>query len=141
MQTMKKLLNEFKAFAFGGNLVDLAIGFILGAAFAKVVESLANNVIGDFIAAVGGAPNLDGWVLHLRHGEIHVGSFFGSLMSFIIVAFVLLMLVQAFKKAKLGNFKAQGLRECGACKESVAVDATRCKWCTTDLVPVVTDAD
>ncbi len=48
---------------------------------------------------------------------------------------------KAFEKAKLGNFKAQGLRECEACKESVAVDATRCRWCTTDLVPVVTDAD
>jgi large conductance mechanosensitive channel len=138
---MKKLLNEFKAFAFGGNLVDLAIGFIIGAAFATLVESLAKNIIGDFIAALGGQPDLTGVVLHLRKGEIHIGSFLGDLLSFVIIAFVLLMMVKAFKKARLGNFKAQGQRECDACKEFVAVDATRCKYCTSDLVPVVTDAD
>lgn len=138
---MKKLLDEFKAFAFGGNLVDLAIGFIIGASFATVVESLAKNVIGDFIAAIGGAPDLSGWVVHLRNGDIHLGLFFGDLMGFVIIAFVLLMLVRAFKKARLGNFKAQGQRECPACKEFVAVDASRCKYCTSDLVPVVADAD
>ena len=138
---MKKLLNEFKAFAFGGNLVDLAIGLILGLAFAKVVESLASNVIGDFIAALGGQPNLDGAVLHLRKGEIHIGTFLGALLSFVIIAFVLLMLVKLFKRFRLGNFKAQGQRECGFCKESVAVDASRCKFCTSELQPIVSDND
>ena len=138
---MKKLLNEFKAFAFGGNLVDLAIGFIIGAAFATVVQSLAKNIIGDFIAAVFGQPDLTGTTISLRKGEIHIGTFLGDLLSFVIVAFVLLMLVKAFKKAKLGNFKAQGQRECTRCKEFVAVDATRCKYCTSDLVAVVPDHD
>ncbi len=138
---MKKLLNEFKAFAFGGNLVDLAIGFIIGAAFATVVESLAKNVIGDLIAAIGGQPDLSGTVIHVRHGDIHIGTFLGDLLSFAIVAFVLLMLVKMFKKFRLGNFKAQGQRECDRCKEFVAVDASRCRFCTSDLEPVVTDAD
>lgn len=141
MNSVKKLLNEFKAFAFGGNLVDLAIGFIIGAAFATVVESLAKNVIGDLIAAIGGQPDLSQTVIHVRNGEIHIGSFLGDLLSFAIVAFVLLMLVKAFKKAGMGNFKAQGQRECDACKEFVAVDATRCRYCTSQLEPVVTDAD
>jgi large conductance mechanosensitive channel len=124
---MKKLLNEFKAFAFGGNMVDLAIGFIIGAAFAAVVDSLAKNVIGDLVAAL--------------FGQVHIGTFIGDLVNFAIIAFVLLMIVKAFKKAKLGNFKAQGQRECDFCKEFVAVDASRCKFCTSELVPVVTDAD
>ena len=138
---MRKLLGEFKAFAFGGNLVDLAIGFIIGAAFATVVESLAKNVIGDFLAAVGGQPDLSKTVIHLRSGSIHIGTFLGDLLSFAIIAFVLLLLVKAFKRLGMGNFKAQGQRECDACKEFVAVDATRCKWCTSELEPVVTDAD
>lgn len=138
---MKKLMSEFKAFAFGGNLVDLAIGFIIGLAFATVVESLAKNVIGDLIAALGGQPNLSQTVIHVRHGDIHIGTFLGDLLSFVIVAFVLLMMVKALKKAGMGNFKAQGQRECDHCKEFVAVDATRCKFCTSDLEPVVTDAD
>ena len=138
---MRKLLGEFKAFAFGGNLVDLAIGFILGAAFATVVESLAKNVIGDFIAAIGGQPDLNSTVINIRNGEVHIGSFLGDLLSFAIVAFVLLMLVRTFKKFRLGNFKAQGQRECDRCKEFVAVDATRCGHCTSDLEPIVTDDD
>ena len=138
---MKKLLGEFKAFAFGGNLIDLAIGFILGAAFATVVESLAKNVIGDFIAAVGGQPDLSSTVINIRSGEVHIGSFLGDLLSFVIVALVLLMLVRTFKKFRLGNFKAQGQRECDRCKEFVAVDATRCRHCTSDLEPIVTDGD
>jgi large conductance mechanosensitive channel len=138
---VKKLLNEFKAFAFGGNLVDLAIGIIIGLSFATVVESLAKDVIGDFIAAVFGQPDLSGATIHLRKGEIHIGTFLGTLLSFVIIAFVLLLLVKMFKKFRLGNFKAQGQRECERCKEFVAVDATRCKFCTSDLVPVVTDAD
>ena len=138
---MKKLLNEFKAFAFGGNLVDLAIGFIIGTAFAAVVQSLAKNIIGDFVAAVFGQPDLSGTVIHLRNGDIHVGTFLGDLLSFAILAFVLLLMVKAFKKARLGNFRAQGQRECVRCKEFVAVDATRCKFCTSDLVAVVPDGD
>ena len=138
---MKKLLNEFKAFAFGGNLVDLAIGLILGLAFAKVVDSLASNVIGDFIAALGGQPDLSRAVVHIRHGDVHVGTFLGDLLSFAIIAFVLLMLVKLFKRFRLGNFKAQGQRECGFCKESVAVDASRCKFCTSELQPIVSDND
>jgi large conductance mechanosensitive channel len=138
---VKKLLKEFKAFAFGGNLIDLAIGFIIGAAFATVVESLAKNVIGDLIASLGGQPDLSSAVIHVRHGEVHIGTFLGDMLSFAIIAFVLLLMVKAFKRMGMGNFKAQGLRECEACKEFVAVDATRCKYCTSDLEPVVTDAD
>ena len=138
---MKKHLGEFKAFAFGGNLIDLAIGFIIGLAFATVVESLAKNVIGDLIAALAGQPDLSHTVIHIRHGDIHVGTFLGDLLSFVIVAFVLLMLVKALKRMGMGNFKAQGQRECDACKEFVAVNATRCKFCTSELVPVVADED
>lgn len=141
VRAMKKLLKEFKAFAFGGNLIDLAIGFIIGLAFATVVESLAKNVIGDLIAALGGQPDLSQTVIHVRHGDVHIGSFLGDLLSFVIVAFVLLMLVKGFKKLGMGNFKAQGQRECERCKEFVAVDATRCKFCTSELEPVVTDLD
>jgi large conductance mechanosensitive channel len=138
---MRKLLNEFKNFAFSGNLVDLAIGFIIGAAFAKLVESLSTNLIGDLIAALGGQPNLDATTIHIRDGEVHIGTFLGDLLSFVIVAFVLLMLVKAFKRFKLGNFKAQGQRECDYCKEFVAVDASRCKFCTSELVPLVADTE
>lgn len=134
---MRKLLADFKSFAFGGNLIDLAIGLIIGLAFATVVESLANDVIGDLIAAIGGQPDLSGTVIHVRNGDVHIGAFLGNLLSFVIIAFVLLMLVKLFTTLRLGNFKAQGQRECDRCKEFVAVDASRCKWCTSELTPII----
>ena len=134
---VKKLLQEFKAFAAGGNMVDLAIGVILGIAFGKVVDSLANDVIGNFIAAVFGAPNLDGWVIHLRHGSIAIGTFAGQLLNFLIIAGVLFLVVKMLKAIGIGNFRAQGQRECPYCREFVAVDAIRCRHCTSDLQAVI----
>lgn len=72
---MKKFLEEFKNFASGGNIFDLALGVIIGGAFATVVESLSKDIIGDAIAAIGGAPDLAGLVVTLNGGEIHVGNF------------------------------------------------------------------
>lgn len=134
---MKKFLFEFKNFAMGGNMFDLALGFIIGTAFATVVESLATNVIGDFIAAVGGQPNLDDWVWKLNKGEIHIGKFVGSFISFIILAVVLFLIVKLIMKYKLANFRAQGSRECPFCREFIAVDAIKCKHCTADVKAVI----
>ena len=134
---VKKLLQEFKAFAAGGNMVDLAIGIILGIAFGGVVDALANSVIGDFIAAVFGAPNLDGWTIPLRRGAIHIGTFMGALLNFLIIAAVLFLVVKMLKRIGIGNFRAQGQRECPYCREFVAVDAVRCRHCTSELTAVI----
>lgn len=132
---------EFKGFAMGGNMLDLALGFIIGAAFATVVESLASDVIMDFVAAIGGQPDTDSLTIKLRDGEIHYGRFLGAVLSFLILALVLFMLVKLMKKAGLGNFRAQGQRECPYCKEFVAVDAITCKWCTQQLVAELPDPE
>jgi large conductance mechanosensitive channel len=138
---MREAWREFKGFALGGNMLDLALGFIIGAAFAGLVESLAKNIITDFIAAVGGQPDTSGLTIHVRHGVVHYGAFLGDLLSFLILAFVLFMLVKLIKKAGLGNFRAQGSRECPYCKEFVAVDAITCKWCTQQLVAELPDPE
>ena len=130
---MGKMWHEFKNFAAGGNMIDLAIGFIIGGAFATVVESLATDVIGDFIAALGGAPDLSGWTVGVRDGDAHIGKFVGSVISFVIMAIVLFGMVRLLKKGGIGNFRAQGQRECPYCREFVAVDAVRCRHCTSKL--------
>ena len=130
---MKKFLEEFKNFASSGNVFDLALGVIIGGAFATVVESLSKDIIGDFIAALGGAPDLTELVVEFNGGQIHVGNFLGAVINFIILAFVLFMMVKVIMKYKLANFRAQGSRECPYCREFVAVDAIKCKYCTSDL--------
>ncbi len=122
---------DFKAFAFGGNLVDLAIGFIIGAAFAGLVESLAQNVIMDLVAAVVGQDSTENLTFTVNGGEVHYGKFLAALVSFLILAGILFLIVGAIKRAGLGNFRAQGQRECPFCKEFIAVDAIRCRHCTS----------
>ena len=113
---MKKFLEEFKNFASSGNIFDLALGVIIGGAFATVVESLSKDIIGDFIAALGGAPDLGELVVEFNGGQIHVGNFLGAVINFLILAFVLFMMVRVIMKYKLANFRAQGSRECPYCR-------------------------
>jgi large conductance mechanosensitive channel len=138
---MKKLINEFKNFASSGNMFDLALGVIIGSAFATVVESLSKDIIGDLIACLGGAPNLDDWTFKVRNGEIHIGKFIGALINFLIIAISLFGIVKLILRFKLANFKAQGSRECPYCCEFIAVDATRCKHCTSEVTPIVKEED
>lgn len=134
---MKKFLFEFRNFASSGNMFDLALGVIIGGAFATVVESLSKDVIGDFVAALGGAPDLSSIVIKVRDGQVHIGNFIGALINFIILAFVLFMVVKLIMKFKLANFRAQGSRECPFCREFIAVDAIKCKHCTADVKAVI----
>jgi large conductance mechanosensitive channel len=135
---VKTLMKDFKGFALSGNVVDLALGVIIGAAFAAVVQSFADNVLMGFIGALFGKPNFDQLTFSVGKGTVEYGKFLSTLVSFLIIAFVLLMLVKGLMRVGM-NFRAQGSRECDFCKEFVAVDASRCKFCTSSLVPVVPD--
>ena len=135
---MKRLFSEFRAFAFSGNLVDVAIGLAIGVAFATVVESLVANVILPLVAAIFGEPRFD-FVLRIGRGELSIGQFLTDLLAFLLLALVVLFLVKAIKrftgKEAAG---AQGNRECDFCKSFIPVDASVCMFCTRDVEPVVT---
>lgn len=88
------MLKEYKAFLFRGNLLDLAVAFILGVAFAAVVTSLANDVI---MAGVAGLLGLDD-VAALRAGAVKYGAFLAALLNFIIVATVMFLLMKAAQR-------------------------------------------
>lgn len=85
------MLAEYKAFLLRGNLLDLAVAFVLGAAFNTVVSALANDVI---MATVAGLLDLEG-VEQMRLGPLHVGSFLAALITFVVVATVLFLLIRA----------------------------------------------
>ena len=134
---MRELLKEFRTFAFSGNLLDVAIGLAIGVAFATVVESLVANLILPLVAAIFGEPSFD-FVLTVGDGEIRYGQFLTDLLSFLLLAFVVLMLVKAVKrftgKEAAG---AQGNRECDFCKNFIPEDASVCMFCTRDVAPEV----
>jgi large conductance mechanosensitive channel len=99
------LLQEFKAFAFKGNVIDLAVGVIIGAAFGKIVDSLVKNIIMPFIACVmPGEQGYVAWKLVINGKEIPYGLFLGEVVNFFIVAaalfFIMVKLLGALMKSK-----------------------------------------
>jgi large conductance mechanosensitive channel len=134
---VKQALKEFKIFATSGNMLDLALGVIIGVAFNDVVSSLSKDIIGDLLACFGGAPDMSSLQIKLFKGTIHIGKFLNSLINFIIVAFSLFGIVKLIMFFKLANFRAQGNRECPYCREQIPVDAIRCKFCTSHVKAII----
>ncbi len=93
------MLSEFKAFAMKGNVVDLAVGVIIGAAFGKIVSSFVDAVITPLLLAPAlEAANLSN-IADLKWGSVKYGSFLSSVISFIVIAFVLFLIIKAMNKA------------------------------------------
>lgn len=136
---MRKLLQDFRAFAFGGSLVDLAIGIAIGAAFAGVVDSLVKNLILPLVADLVGSPNFNSLHGSIRgKARIEYGTFLTDFIAFLLLAFVILLLVKLIKRLTgVEAVGAQGNRECDYCKSFIPVDATVCMFCTRDVEPVV----
>ncbi|QYG95443.1 large conductance mechanosensitive channel protein MscL [Iamia sp. SCSIO 61187] len=92
------MLKEFKDFIMKGNLVEIAVGLILALAFKTVVDSLVADVITPIIAAIGGQPNFDSLTLDIGDGEIRYGAFLNTIISFLIIGFILFLIVKAYNK-------------------------------------------
>lgn len=94
---MKKFIEEFKAFALRGDVMDMAIGVIIGGAFTSIVTSLTENLINPILGLFGGT-DLSGFVLNLGGVELRYGAFITSIINFLIMAFVLFCLLKAVNK-------------------------------------------
>ena len=94
---MKKFLEEFKAFALRGNVMDMAIGVIIGGAFTSIVTSLTENIINPILGLFGGT-DLSSFVLNIGGVELRYGAFITSIINFLIMAFVLFCIVKAMNK-------------------------------------------
>ena len=95
---MKGFVEEFKAFAMRGNVVDLAVAVVIGAAFGKIVSSLVENIFMPVIGVLVGGVDFSGWSLTIGEVAITYGAFIQSVFDFVIVAFVIFMVVKAMAK-------------------------------------------
>ena len=136
---MKKFFEEFKAFAVKGNAMDLAVGMMVGAAFTSIENSLVNNIISPLIGLL---VKVDFSDLVLKIGEVDVqyGAFIMAIINFLIVALVLFFVVKAMNMLKGIGKKhveeaptAPTTKVCPFCKSEIAIDATRCPHCTSEL--------
>lgn len=97
---MKSFVNEFKAFAMKGNVIDLAVAVVIGAAFGKIVSSLVDNIITPIIGLLMGGVDFSGLAHTVGDAQITYGVFIQSVIDFVIVAFVIFLVVKAINKAQ-----------------------------------------
>jgi large conductance mechanosensitive channel len=95
---MKNLVDEFKAFAMRGNVVDLAVAVVIGAAFGKIVSSLVENIVMPLIGVLIGGVDFTGFALQIGDATVAYGAFIQSVFDFVVVAFAIFMAIKALKK-------------------------------------------
>lgn len=136
---MKKFLEEFKAFALRGNVVDLAVGVLIGSAFTGLVTAFTDDIINPILALFGGENAAEfGWVIKLGASQILIGEFVSAVVNFLITAFIIFMIVKVLNKvANLGKkpeaAPAPTTKVCPYCKSEISIEATRCPHCTSEL--------
>ncbi len=134
---MKKFFNEFKEFAMRGNVLDLAVGIIIGAAFTAIVTSLVDDILSPIIGLLV-QVNFSDLAVSIGGVTLKYGSFIMAVINFVIVAFALFVLIKAVNTAMtLGRKKAEeeapSTKVCPFCKSEINIDATRCPNCTSVL--------
>lgn len=137
---MKKFLHEFREFATRGNVLDLAVGVIIGGAFQKIVSSLVSDIISPLLGLFGGV-NFDSYILHIGSVELKYGAFITTVIDFIIMAFIIFLLVKLINKIDIiGRFEnankepeAPTTKKCPYCCSEIDINATRCPHCTSVL--------
>ncbi|MCD1147643.1 large conductance mechanosensitive channel protein MscL [Peptoniphilus sp. KCTC 25270] len=154
---MKSTMQEFKEFIAQGNVLDLAVGVIIGGAFGKIVTSLVNDIIMPVIGLAMGGVDFTGLFVALDGndyptlaaaqeagaGVIAYGSFIQNIIDFLIIAFVIFMVVKQvaglrsrFEKKEEAE-EAATTKTCPFCKSEVDIAATRCPHCTSELAETV----
>ncbi len=133
----RAVFKEFRDFAVRGNVVDMAVGIIIGAAFGTVVKSLVSDVIMPPFALVVKKDAFSNLVIHLgRSGNaptIHFGTFLDNVISFLIVSFAIFLVVRQMNRFKRQQEAAPTTKECPYCLSPIPIKATRCAHCTADL--------
>lgn len=138
------MIKEFKDFAMRGNVVDMAVGVIIGAAFGKIVSSMVNDIVMPPIGLLMGGVDFSDIALTLKQAEgevaavtMNVGVFINNVLDFLIVAFVIFMVIKQmnrFKKVEApAPAAAPTTKECPRCYSTIAIKATRCPCCTSEI--------
>lgn len=130
---MKKFIEEFKTFALRGNVMDMAIGVLIGGAFSGIITSLTDNFIQPIIDVIMGRA-----VYTLEDMALLGSNFISAVINFIITALILFCLLKAMNRLfSIGHKKeipaAPTTKTCPYCKSEISIDATRCPHCTSEL--------
>ena len=136
---MNDFLRGFKDFALRGNVIDLAVGVVIGAAFGKIVSSLVSDIIMPPIGLLLGGIDFSDFFISLNGQQvIAYGSFLNAVVQFLIVAFAIYLVIKQINNLyPKKEAPVKPMRTCPFCKQDVDEEATRCPHCTSELTPEV----
>jgi large conductance mechanosensitive channel len=163
MSILSNFGRDFKKFAYKGNMVDLAIGFTVGAAFTAIARSLVDDIVMPFVALLLGGSSINDFYILLREGSepgpyptlvdaqatgavtLNLGLFINSIIIFLIVALVMFFVVRGMMRMERQLDELTGVeeepaeptdRDCPYCLSSIAIAASRCLFCTSEVEPL-----
>ena len=143
------MIQEFKTFIMRGNVLDMAVGIIIGAAFGKIVTSFVNDLLMPPLGLILGQVDFSNLFINLSSTEVATfaeakeaglpiiayGSFLNSVVDFLIVAFAIFMLIKQVNRLMPAKETPAAPRKCPYCKSEIDEEATRCPHCTSELLP------
>jgi large conductance mechanosensitive channel len=136
---MRSWASEFKQFVLRGNVIDLAVGIVIGAAFVAVVQAAVEDLLTPLIAAIFGQPDFSRLSFEIRGSVFKYGHFLNALISFVIVALVVFFFVVKPMNALMSRSQRRespdpSTRKCPECRSEIPIDARRCAFCTSEVI-------
>jgi large conductance mechanosensitive channel len=137
---MRETLKEFRSFVLRGNVIDLAVAVVLGAAFTAVVTALVRDIITPIIAAIFGKPDFSDLSFTINDSKFAYGDFLNALLAFVLVAAAVFFLIVKPVNYVMARMRTEPeadaeTRACPECLSLIPVEATRCAYCTTEVPP------
>ncbi len=132
------MLQDFKNFVMRGSVLDLAVAVIIGAAFGKIVSSLVSDILMPLIGLVIGGIDFTGLNVTVGKAVVNYGTFIQNIVDFLIIALVIFLVVRGISsveklRAKPAPVAEPTTKECPRCLSTIALKATRCPYCTSEL--------
>jgi large conductance mechanosensitive channel len=134
---MLEVIRGFQKFLLRGNIVELAVAVVVGAAFTAVVQAMTRDIITPILGVFGSTPDFAGWSFSIRGSQFMIGDFINALIAFVITGAVIYFLIVVPMERILP--KAVTTKECPFCLSKVPLAATRCAFCTSDLAAAARD--
>ena len=138
---MRTWATEFKQFLLRGNVIDLAVAFVVGAAFATLVEAAVADLLTPLVAAIFGQPDFSALSFTINGSTFRYGHFLNALIAFVTIALVVFFFVvkpinRLMSLAQRRESPDPNTRKCPQCLSEIPVDAHRCAFCTSEVAPV-----
>jgi large conductance mechanosensitive channel len=133
-----KLTKDFRQFLLRGNVVDLAVGVVIGAAFGRIVSTVVAGLVTPLIAAIGGEPDFANLTFTINGSQFHYGLIVNAVISFVVVGTVVFFFVVRPVNALMGRFRTEPdvtdpVRPCPECLSEIPKRARRCAFCTAEV--------